>query len=492
MKFRWVKRLLIALVTVLVGLSIPVVLELHARSQARADLEKIIAELDRTDPRWRLEDIEADRQPVPTEKNSADTVIAAHRLLPKNWDSKIAGDFVSRGIYVKLQDLPPPIILRKDQADQLAAELKPLERALEIARKLKDQPSGRYKIAYSQDFLSTLVPDLGKAQEVAKLLVLDIAQLVHRQEMEKAWHSNLALLNACRSIGDEPLLISTILRLENDAITVGSLERALGQGEFQAGHLEEFQKALNDELAVPHCVIGLRGERGGTDYFLSNIENGKVSLLQTLDNIGKKNPRSHTTSWEPFNEFFAFSMVIRSHATLLDLQTRVIEALKLPPNERQKALKEVDLAFEEISPKDKSQILTRLLFSAILKLPEQEKGVHSRLACAVAGLGAERFRLKKKRWPESLEEIVQAGCLKKVPIDQFDGNPLRFRRTKDGLVIYSIGREGNDDGKALDDLRNINDAVRVEFRLWDPAQRRQPPLPAKPKDHIKAENPDDR
>src|SRR5262249_896907 len=149
---------------------------------------------------------------------------------------KIAGDFVSRGIYPKLQDLPPPITLRKDQADQLAAELKPLQGALEIARKLKDQPSGRYKIAYSQDFLSTLVPDLGKAQEVAKLLVLDIAQLLHRQEMEKAWRSNLALLNACRSIGDEPLLISTILRLRNDDITVRSLERALAQGEFQAPH----------------------------------------------------------------------------------------------------------------------------------------------------------------------------------------------------------------------------------------------------------------
>src|SRR5262249_7965637 len=164
MKSRWARRILIALVTVLVGLSIPVVLELHARSQARADLEKIIAELDRTDPRWRLEDIEVDRQQVPPEKNSADTVSAAHRLLAKNWDSKIAGDFVSRGIYAKLHDLPPPITLRKDQADQLAAELKSLQAALEIARKLKDQPSGRYKIAYSQDFLSTLVPDLTKAQ----------------------------------------------------------------------------------------------------------------------------------------------------------------------------------------------------------------------------------------------------------------------------------------------------------------------------------------
>src|SRR5437867_2589665 len=85
----WRRRILIAVVTVLVGLSIPVVLELRARSKARADLEKIIAVLDAADPRWRLEDIEADRLQVPPEKNSAETVIAAHRLLPKKWDPKI-------------------------------------------------------------------------------------------------------------------------------------------------------------------------------------------------------------------------------------------------------------------------------------------------------------------------------------------------------------------------------------------------------------------
>jgi hypothetical protein len=308
--------------------------------------------------------------------------------------------------------------------------------------------------------------------------------------MENAWSSNRALLNVGRAIGDEPLLISTFRRMASGESCVRSLERALAQGEFLAPQLEERQRALDEELAVPHILIGMRGERGGTNSFLSNIENDEIPLLRTLDNIGRKNPRTHTTFWEPFNEFFAFSMVIRSHATLLDLETRVIEALKLPPKKRNEVLKEIDLSYLVESRKDKSQILTRLLFPGVVKVGQVENRAHSKLACAIAALGAERFRLKKNRWPVSLEQIVQAGCMRKVPIDQFDGNPLRFRRSKDGLVIYSIGPEGSYDGKALDDLRNINESVvRVEFRLWDPAQRRQPPLPAKPKDDIKAEIP---
>jgi competence protein ComGC len=280
-----------------------------------------------------------------------------------------------------------------------------------------------------------------------------------------------------RAIGDEPLLISTLRRLAVAESCVRNLERALGQGEFQASHLEERQNDLGDEMMVPHFLIGMRGERGGTDYFLSSIENGKISLVQTLENLGKKNPTHKPGIWDPINEFFAFSTVLRTHATLLDLHTRVIEALKLPPKNRNEALKEIDLELKEIGPKDRSH-LTGLLFPNTTKIGQVEQRVHSNLACAVAALAAERFRLQKNRWPKSLAELVQAGYLKKIPIDLFDGKPLRFRRTKDGLVIYSIGPDGNYDGKALDDLRNINESVvRVEFRLWDPAHRRQPPLP---------------
>jgi hypothetical protein len=179
MKSRWWKRILIAVIIVLVGLSIPVGLEYHARSQAWSDLGKIIADLDKTDPRWRLEDVEADRQPVPEENNSANTVIAAYGMFPKN--PKLFD------IQVELEKVPPPVNLNLDQAGEIAAALKPLEKASDIARKLKDRPFGRFKIEYSKDFLSTLVPDLYKTVEIANLLDLETKLCLHRKEMDKAW-----------------------------------------------------------------------------------------------------------------------------------------------------------------------------------------------------------------------------------------------------------------------------------------------------------------
>lgn len=58
-----------------------------------------------------------------------------------------------------------------------------------------------------------------------------------------------------------------------------------------------------------------------------------------------------------------------------------------------------------------------------------------------------------------------------VPLDAYDGKPIRYRRLADGVVVYSVGADGKDDGgKAGADLG---------YRLWDVDRRRQPPGQAK-------------
>jgi hypothetical protein len=51
------------------------------------------------------------------------------------------------------------------------------------------------------------------------------------------------------------------------------------------------------------------------------------------------------------------------------------------------------------------------------------------LRCAATACAVERFRLKYKKLPEKLEQLVPE-FLPKVPIDPFDGKPLRYFRGK--------------------------------------------------------------
>ena len=74
------------------------------------------------------------------------------------------------------------------------------------------------------------------------------------------------------------------------------------------------------------------------------------------------------------------------------------------------------------------------------------------------------------RLPSSIEELVP-DYLQAVPSDPFNGEPMRFVVTDDGIVIYSVGEDGEDDGGvvALQETRpRLPD---VGFRLLRPDRR---------------------
>jgi hypothetical protein len=102
------------------------------------------------------------------------------------------------------------------------------------------------------------------------------------------------------------------------------------------------------------------------------------------------------------------------------------------------------------------------------------------LRCAIASLAAERYRRDKRAWPENADQLCPQ-YLSAVILDPYDGKPLRHRRVKDGVVIYSVGQDVVDDGGNLNRDQRKTSGVDIGFRLWDAAKRRQP---ARPKPHL--------
>ena len=74
---------------------------------------------------------------------------------------------------------------------------------------------------------------------------------------------------------------------------------------------------------------------------------------------------------------------------------------------------------------------------------------------------------------------MKAGLLKAVPNDPYvAGQSIKFARSADGLIVYTTGADGKDDGGKLNaDAKKVG--FDFGFRLWDVAARRQPPLPTK-------------
>jgi hypothetical protein len=88
-------------------------------------------------------------------------------------------------------------------------------------------------------------------------------------------------------------------------------------------------------------------------------------------------------------------------------------------------------------------ILSMMLLPALDSAIFREASELSQIRSTQAALAVEHFRLAHGQLPENLDELVPQ-FLPTVPIDPFDGRPLRYHRLTKGYVIYSVGRDGHD------------------------------------------------
>lgn len=75
------------------------------------------------------------------------------------------------------------------------------------------------------------------------------------------------------------------------------------------------------------------------------------------------------------------------------------------------------------------------------------------IQAADAGIACERYRRENKKLPTSLEALVPK-FLPIVPTDPFSGKPMLFKVADEGITIYSVGRDNEDDGG---DIMNFQD-----------------------------------
>ncbi len=354
----------------------------------------------------------------------------------------------------------------------MRAEVQRVEAALAEAHKLENLPSGRFSITYSVDFMSTPMPHLDAGpRHVARLLHAEALLAAAEGKADRAWHSCRAVVNASHTLADEPLFLSQLVRMSLQIMAIKDMERALAQGQASRETLAAGRELFAGLAPENMFLVALRGERAGFYMLMNSLLDGSAQLA---DLSGK----NQATFFDRLSQRFAGNMIRESNIYGLRHFTRAIAAAQLPPVEQANVLLHLEVDLKSGAVTGETPKLASLLVPAYRRVATADTRRRTHLGCAVVALAAEEYRLMHKRWPASTQDLVKAGLLQQVPVDSFDEQPLRWRQTDDGLVIYSIGPNGDYQGESLDDNRPPGEDVRVEFRLWNPERRRQSPPPA--------------
>jgi hypothetical protein len=441
----WQKFLFAAVVftglCVIVGLLLP--------GEDAGELNAILARLEATDPNWRTGPLAEDRAEIADAENSALVIRDVVALMPKSWPTD---EYAKLSENLPLREVVGPLTLAAIQQ-----ELAKTDREIVLARKLADLPNGRHRLEIKPIPSSTTLTDQLNAPQVAQLLREDALRLAAENDIAGALRSARGMLNVARSYGDEPFVISQMYRMSWLNLTGLLIERILSMGVPQDEEaLAKLEEVLKLEESHPILLLCVRGERA---MGIASFE-----LILTNPQQGWKLFSDPKRSWSERIFGVSTSAIRWQQGLWLRLMTDYVEIAKLPVHER--SAKESRL-FKEINTLPPKAELVKQLLGAIDTLRASCRRHDAHVRVLRMTIAVERFRGKHHRWPDSLADLKQA-----VPLDPFDGKPLRYRKSTDGVCIYSVGHNRADDAGHLGDRSTAIPGHDIGLFLWNPELRR--------------------
>lgn len=312
-----------------------------------------------------------------------------------------------------------------------------------------ERPHARFAVHWDENF-DALLPHLAVGKTISRQFALRVEARLAEGDVAGAYEDQLCGLRVAGMFREEPLLISQLVRIAQGAIAGTALWPGIRQHQWTDAQLAEFQRRLVPGDYLKNMAWALEGERAGAIAMLDRmVATGYPNPLElgSPDSIGNDAPASATRF------LFPRGWIRQNEVRIAQYHQRMIEfarslATNSPTTGWAPVLKtfrsQSDASFAEArSPHNLLyQMLAPALDKAINKAVRAEQAAQSAAtACAL-----ERHWKKHGAYPESLNALVPEFA-PEVPRDRMDGQPLRYRRTADGLFqLWSVGLDGVDNG----------------------------------------------
>ena len=456
---------------VVVGVLAPVAVVgawMYVRHAVDVRLADAIAAADRDLPTWRLDDLMAARAEVPDEDNAALVAAEVVALLPGGWPPTPALDPLQQA----LDRLPQPSSATRPDAAAVAVIRDALSEradALQLARSLAEYRRGRHELQIAPNPLDTPLPATQAVRDVARLLAIDAAILAGDGELDRALDSCRAILATSRSIGDEPFLISGLVRISIDAVGLAAIRRVLSQGEPTDEALARLQADILTDRAEPFYLAEVWGERAVFDALITRVRNSEIAI----GSLSGEAPDAPVPPLSPWGKL----MFDNQRAVGLEWCNQLVAIARQPVDRRPPLLDA--WAAEILRVKDATferwgAVLPLLMMPAMEASSQAHARYQAEMGASAILLAAERHRRRHGAWPESVAAIDPA-ILVDPPVDPFTGRPYRIERRDGQFLVHSVGQNLRDERGAYDPKTFMKGGPDdYGSGAWDVPLRRQP------------------
>jgi hypothetical protein len=409
-----------------------------------------ITRIETTDPRWRWEDIEADLPALRNEDNASLLVAEFRNTVGIEQYFRI--DFrPERGPIHTDLGTPCNHIPTDFAYSIIDKELDSTEVAWPVVGRLANTPRGRCTFLSASTWAKRRRPDNERIEPVLNYLEWEAERQARANHPERQETIVRAYLNIVRIEEVRPYTGGPLGRHHRLDLAARLVERLLAL-DCLGDRLPRLQAEFAAEAEVELFRPAVRETRAVYDKLFQAFATGEVSLTEEFTG------RSSDVPIREMAEVWMYRpQAAADWAGALDFATDMLAVADLPDAARSSAFAAIPLP-----PADGRHPFALGCARNLKSMLDSSLRTRALLRCTATALAVERCRQLTGAWPASLEAIPKA-VLPAVPADPFTGSPLGYSRTAEGVTISSTG-------------------VRTAFRLYDPSQRRLPPLPLPARD----------
>jgi len=343
-----------------------------------------------------------------------------------------------------------------DEAAAASDHLGRFESELSVIHEAVQLDHGCTQVNWSTPMLQTNMPGLSELRSVGKVLALEALLAAQQGDSEQASAIVRDTSRIERAIDDNPTMIGQLVRLAVRANFMDCAEETVNLCGLGDRDLAELDELLRQENVRTQYKRGLLVERV---IYIEDL--GWAMAGGDQDGIAKIAARCIPG--------FASEILVLE----LGVYNKLLDAIDGPDPQ---ALAAFDLAIQEAADLPRRCVMLKWLLPSLRRscvLSMRCVGMQRALRAALA---AERFRLATGRWPDDLSALVPQ-YLDAVPVDPFDGQPIRFKRTDEGVNIWCVGDDMVDNGGDIKRFERLSSCEKPADWGWimlNPDQRNRP------------------
>ncbi len=299
----------------------------------------------------------------------------------------------------------------------------------------------------------TLAVGLGRWRDAAKLEQLKAISCILNRDLKGAIKTVPVQIGIFRTLCYEPNTMAHIMRLSIVGGVCDTVELIIRSGDISEEQCELLTRLLDIEKLDISLANALRCERVWLKLLFDGLASGKIDVKSVLS--------------ESYIEYIGIPTLLEIREGQVELTgvfSAVINAAD-DPRELVDAVRRIQDKYGVM----RSSLVSQFVHSAE-SMPLDTVETIAEFRCVRTGLAAEGYRLSNGHFPKTLDVLVPE-YIEKIPQDPFDGKPLKMAVTDYGILIYSIGEDGVDDGG---DLKKREYSSRdVGFRLMEAEERKK-------------------